>query len=50
MMDKNNVFPFRNVSKEEIPSPIKTLSPKNATLFNDISTKVIFFLMTSIVA
>ena len=39
--DKNKDFSFRNVTKEEISSAIKTLNRKKATLSNDISTKVI---------
>ena len=40
--DKNKVFSFRNVTKEEISSAIKkTLNSKKAILFNDIPTKII---------
>ena len=39
--DKNKVFSFRNVTKEEISSAIKTLNRKKATLSNDIPTKII---------
>ena len=39
--DKNEVFPFRNVAKEEISSAIKTLNRKKATLSNDITTRTI---------
>ena len=39
--DKNTVFSFRNVTKEEISSAIKTLNRIIATLSNDIPTKII---------
>ena len=39
--DKNKVFCFRKVTKDEISSAIKTLNHKKATLFNDIPTKII---------
>ena len=57
--DKNKVFSFRNVTKEEISSTIKTLNCKRATLSNDILSKSlssllkflrIFSPITSIVA
>ena len=34
--DKNKVFSFRNVTKEEVSSAIKTLNRKKAILSNDI--------------
>ena len=39
--DKNKVFSFRKVTKDEISSAIKTLNHKKATLSNDIPTKII---------
>ena len=39
--DKNKVFSFRKVIKDEMSSAIKTLSHKKATLSNDIPTKII---------
>ena len=39
--DKNKVFSFRKVTKDEISSVIKTLNHKKATLSNDIPTKII---------
>ena len=41
MTDKKKVFFFRNVTKEEISSVIKTLNRKKPTLSNDIPTKII---------
>ena len=39
--DKNKVFSFKEFTKEEISSAIKTLNHKKATLSNDIPTKII---------
>ena len=39
--DKSKVFSFRKVTKEEISSAIKTQNRKNATLSNNIPTKII---------
>ena len=39
--DKNKVFSFRKVTKDEISSAIQTLNHKKATLPNDIPTKII---------
>ena len=39
--DKNKVFSFRNVTKDDISSTIKKLNCKKATLSNDIPTKII---------
>ena len=39
--DKNTVFSFRNVTKEEISSAIKTMNRIISTLSNDIPTKII---------
>ena len=56
--DKNNVFSFRKLTKDEISSAIKNLNRKKATLSNDIIPKSfnslvkflrIFFIITSIV-
>ena len=41
LTDKYKVFSFRNGTKEEISSEIKTLNRKKATLSNDIPTKII---------
>ena len=39
--DKNKIFSFRKVTKDQISSTIKTLNRKKATLCNDIHTKII---------
>ena len=39
--DTSKAFSFRKVTKKEIFSAIKTLNLKKATLFNDMTTKII---------
>ena len=44
MINKNKVFSFRNVGKEEIPSAIKTLNCKKSILSNGTTTNFRFHL------